>query len=185
MQDDTRPAVPEPEDPGAVEEAGLFGRAINAGGIVFSLAILASALILFYEVLMRYLFNSPTLWAHETVIFITGCAFIYGGLYVVARDAHIRVVLIYDYLPKALRRVFDVVISIACLVATLFFAWAAWQSVQRAAWNPAGDFRLQSSGSAWDPVYPGLTKVFLMIVLLMMVVQFAILTVNYLRKFFR
>lgn len=166
----------------AIPEAGILGRGINAIGIVFALGILASAFILLIEVAMRYGFNAPTSWAHETVIFMNACAFVFGGLYVVSRDAHIRVVLIYDHLPAWLRRVFDVVISLVCLVATVFFGWAAWSSVERAAWTPAGEFRLETSGSAWDPPTPGLLKVFLFVVLVVMAVQFAILAVNYLRN---
>lgn len=171
----------EPRD-GAIPESGALGSALNAMGIVFALGILASAGILLIEVLMRYGFNAPTTWAHETVIFLNACAFVFGGLYVVARDGHIRVVLIYGALPSWLRRVFDVVISIACLMATLFFGWAAWSSLKRAVWTPASDFRLETSGSAWDPPTPGLLKVFLFVVLVVMAIQFAILAVNYLRK---
>ena len=182
MSDTDTPATPEIAEAGAIPQAGHLGRAINAGGIVFALAILASALILFYEVLMRYVFNAPTIWAHETTIFLNACAFIYGGLYVVSRNAHIRVVLIYDALPERWRRVFDVVISLTCLIATCFFAWAAWQSLERAVWAPTGEIRLESSGSAWDPPTPGLTKIFLFAVLVVMAVQFAVLTLNYIRR---
>ena len=41
--------------------------------------------------------------------------------------------------------------------------------------------RLERTGSAWDPVYPGLLKVFLLIVLTVMAVQFIILAWNYAR----
>lgn len=169
-------------DPGADEHAGRMGKTLNAMGIVFALGILCSAGILFLEVVLRYAFNSPTSWAHETVIFINACAFVFGGLYVAARNAHIRVVLIYDVLSERWRRVFDVTISLACAVSSAFFAWAAWQSVKKAAWTPQGDFRLETSGSAWNPPTPGLLKVFLFLILILMTVQFAIFAVNYLRK---
>lgn len=171
----------EPRD-SAIPESGALGRVLNAIGIVFAIGILASAGILLIEVLMRYGFNAPTRWAHETVIFLNACAFIFGGLYVVARDGHIRVVLIYAALSPWLRRIFDVVISLACLMATVFFGFAAWTSLVRAVWTPAGEFRLETSGSAWDPPTPGLLKVFMFVVLVVMAVQFAILAVNYLRK---
>lgn len=159
-----------------------MGRAIDRMGVIFALAILCSAAILGLEVVLRYAFNAPTVWAHETVIFLTAVSFVFGGLYVAARNAHIRVVLIYDALPPRVRRVFDVAISLACLAATAVFAWAAWQSVKRATWTPAGDFRLETTGSAWDPPTPGLLKAFLFVVLIAMAVQFAILAWNYARR---
>ena len=42
--------------------------------------------------------------------------------------------------------------------------------------------RLETSGSAWNPPTPGLTKLFLFAVLLLLALQFAVLALNYLRK---
>lgn len=178
--------LPEPPelrapDPGADPYAGALGRNINAGGAVFALLLVASAGILIVEIVMRYVFNAPTIWAHETVIFISGTSFVYGGLYAVARNQHIRIVVIYGQIPPGIRRRVDVVISFVSFLATAMFAWAAWQGVKRALWNPAGDIRFERSGSAWNPPFPALLKVFLLIVLLVMAVQFLILTVNHFR----
>ncbi|WP_306031161.1 TRAP transporter small permease subunit [Stappia sp. MMSF_3263] len=169
------------EEVGAIPEAGAIGRAIDRGGLVFAAGIVLSMAVLINEVVLRYLFNAPTIWAHETTIFLCGIAFIYGGLYCTARDRHIRVVLIYDALPPGARRAFDVIISLICAASSAMFAFAAWVMVQRAAFRPDGSFRLERSGSAWDPVYPGLVKVFLLAVLAVMAVQFLVLAVNYAR----
>jgi TRAP-type C4-dicarboxylate transport system permease small subunit len=171
----------EKTDPGAIAEAGVLGRWINRGGLLFAGGIVLSMVILLNEVVLRYAFNAPTIWAHETTIFLCGMAFLYGGLYCTARDRHIRVVLIYDNLPPSLRRIFDVAISLICMAASAFFAWASWLMVQKAAFRPDGSFRLERSGSAWDPVYPGLIKVFLLVVMAVMAVQFLILAYNYAR----
>lgn len=183
MQQDQLSAAEETlhKDPGAAPSSGALGRMINMIGVVFAIGILCSALILFLEVLLRYVFNSPTIWAHETVIFLNASAFLFGGLYVAARDAHIRVVIFYDNLRPKLRRWFDVVIPSACAISTAFFAWAAWQSVKKAAWTPQGDFRLETSGSAWNPPTPGMLKIFLLVVLIVMTVQFALIAINHLR----
>ena len=173
----THNKTPEP-----VPEAGMFGRAVNAIGILFAIGILLSAGLLFYEVAMRYVFDAPTRWVHETVVFLSAIAFVFGGLYVAAIDKHIRVVLFYDNLTSGMKRAFDVAISLACFVASVFFAWAAWLSVERAAWTPQGDFRLETSGSAWNPPYPGILKVFLFVILVLLAIQFAIFTINHLRR---
>jgi TRAP-type C4-dicarboxylate transport system permease small subunit len=170
------------EDPGADPHSGKLGRIINSIGIVFAFGLLISAAILVIEIFLRYVLNAPTIWAHETVIFLTACAFTYGGLYAVVRNAHIRVVLIYDFLPKPVRRCFDIAISITCCLASAIFAWAAWKGVQRSVWTPAGEFRLETSGSAWNPPTPGLLKVFLLFILIVMTIQFLILAVAYFKK---
>jgi TRAP-type C4-dicarboxylate transport system permease small subunit len=169
------------EDPGAIAEAGILGRWIDKGGLPFAVGIVIAMLILINEVVLRYVFNAPTIWAHETTIFLCGAAFLYGGLYCTARDRHIRVVLIYDALSPRLRRGFDIGISLVCMVASGFFAWASWLMVEKAAFRPDGSFRLERSGSAWDPVFPGLIKVFLLIVMTVMAIQFLVLAINYAR----
>ena len=92
------------EERHAIEEAGILGKAIDKGGIVFAVGIVAAMLILIQEVILRYVFNAPTIWAHETTIFLCALAFVYGGLYCTARDSHIRVVLIYDAVGPGTRR---------------------------------------------------------------------------------
>lgn len=174
--------VTEPRDEGSpLPEAGALGRAIDRVGIVFAIGIVLAMLILIQEIVLRYVFNAPTIWAHETTVFLCACAFVYGGLYCTARDSHIRVVILYDLAKGRVRRALDVAISLVCLFASGFFAWAAWQMVKRAIFRPDGSVVLETSGSAWDPAYPAYLKIFLLAVLAVMAVQFLVLAVNYLR----
>ncbi|MBO0904674.1 TRAP transporter small permease subunit [Jiella sonneratiae] len=169
-------------DESAVAEAGLLGRLIEKGGVFVASLFVVSAAIIIYEIFMRYVLNEPTLWVTETTIFLCAVAFIYGGLYCVARDRHIRVVLLYDFLPPAWRRVFDVAISALCLISACFFAWASWTMVEKSWWAPTGALRLEGTGSAWNPPTPALMKGFLMLVMITMAIQFVILAVNYARR---
>ena len=177
------PADREPprEAAGPIPQAGLLGRVIDKGGWIFAAGIFVAMLILIQEIVLRYIFNNPTSWAHETTVFLCATAFVYGGLFCAARDEHIRVVLIYDAIPTHARRMLDVFISAICAVAAGFFGYASILMVQKASMRPDGSFRLESSGSAWDPVYPGIVKIFLMLVLFVMTAQFIILAVNYAR----
>lgn len=163
-------------------EAGLMGRMVDKAGYIFAAGIVISAAILLSEVFLRYVFNSPTIWAHETTVFLCGVAFIFGGLYCTSRNSHIRVVLIYDILSPGLRRAFDVAISISCAIASAFFAYAAWHMVTRAVWAPSGEIRLETTGSAWSPPTPALVKIFIFVIMVLLVVQFLIFAVNYARR---
>jgi len=168
----------------AIAESGFLGRMINKGGIVFAVGIVLSMVILIQEVVLRYVFNAPTIWAHETTIFLCAVAFIYGGLYGVARNTHIRVVIFYDLIHGRARQVLDTIISLICMGASIFFAWASWLMVTRAIFRPDGSIHLETSGSAWDPPFPAYLKLFLLAVLVVMALQFLILAVNYLRAAF-
>lgn len=165
-----------------VPESGALGRVIGAVSHFFSISILVSAGILILEVFLRYVFNSPTIWGHETVVFLTASSFIFGGLFVAARDSHIRVVLIYDFISSNVKRWFNVVISAFCALASFFFTLSTWVAVQRALFTPSGEWRIETSGTAFNAPYPGLLRGFLFLVLLLLTLQFVILTVNYARK---
>ena len=165
-----------------IPEAGLLGKAIGAVSHLFSMGILASAAILIIEVFLRYVFNAPTLWGHETVVFLTASSFIFGGLLVAARDAHIRVVLIYDFISGPSKKWLNVMISALCALATFFFTLSTWVAVQRALFNPQGEFRIETSGTAFDAPYPGILRGFLFFILLVLTAQFVVLTINYLRS---
>lgn len=180
LPDEALPGA-EAEAQGAIAEAGWLGRGIDRLGIVFAIGILASAVILVSEVVLRYAFGAPTIWAHETTVFLSGMAFVYGGLYCAARDRHIRVVLLYDALSPRARRALDVAISLVCAAASAMFAYAAWVMVARAAWAPSGEIRLERSGSAWNPPYPALIKIFLLVVMAVMAAQFLVLAWRYAR----
>lgn len=163
-------------------EAGLMGRLVDRVAYVFAAGIVVSAGILLLEVFLRYALNRPTIWAHETTVFLCGIAFIFGGLYCASRNTHIRVVLIYDYLPSGLRRITDVAISLICAIASGFFAYASWQMVKRAVFAPGGGIRLETSGSAWSPPIPALLKISVLVVMVLLVLQFLVFAVNYARK---
>ena len=182
--DDVEDALPTHTlaDESAIPEAGFLGRLIQKGGVFVASLFLVSAAITVFEVFMRYALDAPTIWVTETTIFLCALAFIYGGLYAVARDRHIRVVLIYNALPPGWRRIFDVGISILCLISATFFAWASWTWVARSWWAPGGRLRLQGTGSAWNPPTPALLKAFLMVVMIAMAIQFLILAINYARR---
>jgi TRAP-type C4-dicarboxylate transport system permease small subunit len=184
LQDDldaTDEALPHARDEPVPLQSGRFGRAVDAIGIVFALCFAASTVIILYEVVMRRLFNAPTLWAHDTTIFLCGMAFAFSGLYALARDKHIRVVLVYDKVTGRARRALDVVLSIIGLVTVAFFSWGAWSVAQRSVWAPTGEIRLETTGSSLRLPYPGLLKAFLFLVVVAMVVQFAVQIWNHAR----
>ena len=161
--------------------SGWFGRGVDALGVVFAFLFVIVTAIIVFEIVMRYVFAAPTIWVHETTSFLTAIGFLFGGLYALARDKHIRVVLLYERARGGAKRALDIAISVIGLVTVGFFAWAALGTVQKAWFRPGGDFRLETTGSIFNPAYPALVKGFLLVVVLAMAVQFVVLIVNYAR----
>ncbi|WP_424987143.1 TRAP transporter small permease subunit [Microbulbifer sp. S227A] len=150
-------------------------------GHFFALLFLVSMCILIFEVVMRYVFDRPTIWVHETTIFICAVCFVFGGLHSVSRDGHIRIVLLYDHFGPAMRRWVDAAIYAVCGLATAMFSYALWPTVVKSFYDPTGAFRMITSGSAWNPPFPTLLRAFLFITLVAMTLQFALLVINRIR----
>lgn len=149
---------------------------------VLSFAFPVAMAVLIFEVLLRYLFNSPTIWGHETSIFLCALSFIWGGLYCVSSDRHIRVVIIYDLLGGRAKLIMDAIIHFLCVISCLFFAWASWTMVEKSWWSPSGLMRLETTGSAWNPPTPALLKGIMLLVLVLMTLQFLLFLIRDLRQ---
>ncbi|MGM0560934.1 MAG: TRAP transporter small permease subunit [Pseudomonadota bacterium] len=148
----------------------------------FSVAFLLITAFTFFEVVMRYVFNMPTRWVHETTIALSAICFAFGGAYCLAVDKHIRMVVVYDSVSPRVRRWLDVGISLVGCLACMLMAWASWGLASKAFWAPTGEFRLETSGSAWNPPTPAIVKAVLFITLCIMTVQFALQLVQHLRR---
>lgn len=59
-------------------------------GQAFGWSILALTLVVCYEVLARYLFGAPTMWAFDTSYMLYGALFMMAGAYTLSRNAHVR-----------------------------------------------------------------------------------------------
>src|SRR5262245_7635956 len=73
-------------------------------GRALAWVFLVGVVLTAWEVLMRYGFNSPTIWVHDLVIALSALAFIFGGSYALQRGEHIRISSLYDRMPTAWRR---------------------------------------------------------------------------------
>lgn len=151
-------------------------------GIPFGIGFLLITIFSFYEVVMRYVFDAPTIWVHETTTALTALCFAFAGAYCLGTDRHIRVVLLYDAVSPSARRIFDVVICLVGAAACGLMAWAAYDFAHKAIFSPSGRFHLETSGSAWDPPTPAIVKCALFVVLCIMCVQFLLQAVGHLRR---
>ena len=127
-------------------------RGILTVGTAFSFLFAIATVISIYEIIMRYFFNAPTIWAHETVIALIAACYLYGGMQCLAADKHIRIGLIYFGTSGGTRRLLDVVNGLLTLFFAVAIAYAAYTMVEKSWWSPQGDIRLERSGSAWNPV---------------------------------
>jgi len=182
MSDAFRPpsidGVPQPGGP--VPEAPRAGQGVirtpldraiarAANGVAW-LVFIAMAISVF-EVIMRYVFHSPTSWVHESTVMLIAALFALGGPVALARDKHIRVRVIYDAVSPKVRRWLDVFNNTIILVFCIGMTYAAWQLFFRATHDPSGVISLERSGTSWNPPFPAMTKGFILLAVGLMAVQ--------------
>lgn len=146
-------------------------RAIAGSTKFLAWAIFLALGITIIEVVARYVFNSPTYWAHESTTFLIAAIFLVGGPVALARDKHIRVRMIYDAVSPAKRRLLDILNS---LVALGFFgglAYAAWIMVSKSWFTPTGALHLEGTGTSWNPPTPALLKMLVLLCVIVMFIQ--------------
>ncbi|OMH25971.1 C4-dicarboxylate ABC transporter permease [Motiliproteus sp. MSK22-1] len=141
-------------------------------GDILSVVFLGSACIIVFEIVARYVFDSPTIWVHETTTLLCAICFLYAGSYCLACNRHIRIGLFYDAVSARVRRILDIFIAFLGLVYMLVLSWAAFGVANKALFAPWGAFRPETSGSAWDPALPAIVKTFLFCVVVLMLIQF-------------
>lgn len=72
-------------------------------GRVSAWAFAGIVLLMVYEVVARYGFHSPTIWAHEASVALASFAFIFGGAYCMAEGSHMRIGFLTDSRPRLAR----------------------------------------------------------------------------------
>lgn len=160
----------------------FLDRWVEKGGRWFSFLFLASGGAIVYEVVARYVFGAPTIWGHETTTLLCALCFAYGGSYCLARDSHIRIVVLYDRVSPRIRRWLDLFNTFTGLIWAGMLVYAASTLVQKSWFAPWGELRLETSGSAWNPPFPAYTKAFLMLALIVMTAQFLLRLIHYIRQ---
>ncbi|MEM6761855.1 MAG: TRAP transporter small permease [Pseudomonadota bacterium] len=79
--------------------------------------------MLTYEVVARYFFNAPTIWAEElSRLFLIWAVFV-GSAGLLASRGHIRVTVLVDKAPPGLQRFFECFSLIFVAVIAGFVAW--------------------------------------------------------------
>lgn len=152
----------------------ILDAAIIKIGNLLSLLFVFTVFISFYEVVMRYVFNSPTIWVHETASFIGGSLFVIGGLYALAANKHVRVVLIYDLVSQRTRHWLNIVHHVFGITFSGFMTYGAYTLVESAWFSPLGELRLNTSGSAWNPPFPAFLKAIIFIAFCILTIQFSL-----------
>ena len=115
------------------------------GGYVLLIAMI----LVPYEVVMRYIFNSPTSWSMEMTQFLFCTMVVLGGGWVLLTGSHVNVDIIYNRFGIRARAIISILTSLLLFTFLfLVFRQNLLAAMQSLAWR-------ETSASGWNPpLYP-------------------------------
>ncbi len=79
-------------------------------GRAFGWCILILTFSVSYEVFVRYVLNTPTVWAFDMMVQMYGALFLMAGPYALAQDAHVRGDVLYRFFPVRVQAATDFIL---------------------------------------------------------------------------
>lgn len=124
-----------------------IGRAFAWGIFILTAAVM-------YEVIMRYFFNAPTLWAFDFTIQMYGAVFMMGGASAMSTKTHVKADMYYNKMSEKRQAILDLILFIcfyapgvfALTYAGYFYAKKAW-IVHETSWNSPAQIQIYFSKS--------------------------------------
>lgn len=96
----------------------ILGMAILAGAILVGMSLWIS-----YDVVMRYVFARPTIWADDLSEYGLLWATFLAAPWVLRNEGHVRIELLVDYLSVKWRNAVAVAASALCAVVSAILTW--------------------------------------------------------------
>lgn len=121
-------------------------------GKAFAWCILILTFGTSYEVVMRYVFRNPTVWAFDMSYLMYGALFMMAGAYTLSRDGHVRGDVVYRFWkPKTQARVELVLFflfffpgMLALVYAGIDYATESWGYMPFGPAGPRGEISINS-----------------------------------------
>jgi len=121
--------------------------------------------IMIYEVFMRYVLERPTTWVTEMSLWVGGWIYLTAGIYAMQQRSHIRITVLYDIVPRWLRRVFDIISVVLIVLWAIATVWGGFNE----AWDAL--IRWERFGTAWDPPIPATNQMLILVVMVVIAIQ--------------
>ncbi len=143
---------------------GVMDKVSRLTGKFASVFSLLTALVITYEIFVRQVLVSPTVWAAESTVFACAILYLLGGPWTLLEDKHVRVDALYGRLSARRRALVDCLTFLPFCLYLLVMIWAtghyALESVELG----------ETTMSPWNPpIWP--MKVIMLLALVMVFLQ--------------
>lgn len=96
-------------------------------GQLFAWTIVALTALIGFEVVSRYVFNSPHPWVFDGQMMLYGVMFMMAGAYTLAKNGHVRGDVLYGFFTPRTQAFFDLILYVVFFIpGVLALAWAGY-----------------------------------------------------------
>ena len=103
-----------------------YDKIVKYSGYLASALFISIGFIVSYEVIMRYLFNSPTIWVNEVSRFLQIWATYLALTYSFHKKDFIRITVVYDRLNESGKKFLDFISFIFIIIFSCFVVYYGW-----------------------------------------------------------
>ena len=126
----------------------VIDRATDAVGSVVAWLLVPLVGAVAYEVVARYAFDAPTMWAYDVSYMLYGTVFMLGAAYALRKGAHMRTDFFWERWSIRTKEIIDSVAYVVFFVPGIaLFLWVSWDE----AWY-AFDLTERSEAASWRPL---------------------------------
>jgi TRAP-type mannitol/chloroaromatic compound transport system permease small subunit len=143
---------------------GLVDSVSDALGKIAGWLLLPLSFFVTYEVVLRYVFDKPTIWVWDLGVQLQAFIIALGGSYALRMKSHVSIDILVSKLPERKRAILDSFTDVLMMSGILVLLWRLWLSAELAV----------NIGERWTsgwapPIYP--LKVVLVIAVAIMFFQ--------------
>lgn len=135
-------------------------------GRITMILIISMTLVMLYEVFLRYMIEAPTLWANELTLWIAGFVFMLSGIYAMQQRSHIRIFILYDYLPRWAQHICDATWVAMLWLFAFFLVYGSYKQV-----FVIKLYKWETFGTAFDPPIPATIQPMILITICLIALQ--------------
>lgn len=99
-------------------------------GLTMSILVPGMMLVLIYEVVARYIFKNPTIWAYDTAIFMFGYCGLLAGAHVYKRNEHVNVDIILVRLSSRTKAILESISSLLFFFFIILLIIYSWKTAK-------------------------------------------------------
>ncbi len=124
---------------------------------------IALMLTMTYEVVMRYIFRSPTMWSYDMTYLLNSISVVFGMAWVYKIKGHVKVDIIYNRYSEKMRNIMDLIfVPLLFLIPWAFILYRMMLHVM----NSIAIREVAITGTLMPPIYPFKTWLFVGFLLL-------------------